>query len=120
VNWGHTGETYSEEQLKQIFSGFGLVEQLLIGKTGKNAVVLFETVGPALACERAMKNHTIYKFEVSLANKTNPQNDVEQTSTNSTPSNEALLKAHEEFEKVVLEKMRQAAQRAASSEKTVK
>jgi len=111
VNWGKTGEVmYSEDQLKRIFAGFGTVEHIVIAKTGKCAVILFETIGPALACERAMKNHPLYKFDVSLANKTTPQDEEGTKNSQTNGSQAAMLKAHEEFEKKVLEKMRMAQQ----------
>jgi len=108
VKWSNTGENYSEIELKKIFSGFGKTEYILVGKKGKSAIVRFETIGPAVACERALKNHPIYHFDITLLNKisTDTNTDASGSGERRNVGSDAMLRAHEDYEKMVLENMR--------------
>jgi len=110
VKWNKVTSTeHTKESLQKIFGAFGSIQQILL--KGENAVIVYDHVQPAILGERTMNNHPIYQFKVALASKDlqGEDNDEDASSTNTVQNEDALFKAHEDFEAQVLAKLKQAA-----------
>jgi len=123
VKWNKgTESTHTKESIQKLFGAFGSIQTILV--KGEHAVIVFDHVQPAITAERTMNNHPVFNFTVILANKesgTQPQNGslIDLSPEDDGGENEqAVIKAHEDFEAQVLAQLRQAAKQKQTNANT--
>jgi hypothetical protein len=133
VKWSAKKRIFNEDQLRDIFSAFGKINLIGFPKNKRTtALISFASIAAAIAAVNEMGDKNVYHFKVKRATKKKSDpisNDDKQSHSNSNAPATAFpftanssqggnnsakpsvsAKDHLDFEKMILEKMRQASQ----------